>query len=39
MPSMPTILSRDSSIRRHKLEYIPVPPGPVGGWGFALVLD
>ena len=35
MPSMPTIPSRDPSIRRHELEYILVPPGPVGGWGFA----
>ena len=39
MPLVPIILGRDPYIWRHEPEYMLVPLGPAGGWGFAFVLD
>lgn len=39
VPLAPNISGRDTPIRRHETEYMPFPPSPTGGWGFALVLD
>ena len=37
VPLAPYIPGKDPSIRRHELEYMPIPLGLAGGWGFALV--
>jgi len=36
VPPVPYILGRDPSFRRHETEYMLVPPGPTGRWGYAL---
>ena len=39
VPLAPYIPGSDPPIRRHKTEYMPVPLGLVGGWGFAPISD
>ena len=39
VPLAPFIPSRDPPIWRYETEYMPVPPGSIGGWGFGPVSD
>ena len=37
--SVPPAPFKDPPIRRHEIDYMLVPLGPTGGWGFASVSD